>query len=126
LAEKIRLKDIQYPGKLDAARLPAVRRWRDFDEWFSAPICGYRDAADFYRNASAKNFIAGIRIPTLLVNAWNDPLLTPECMPEHLAREHPYFHLELPCEGGHCGFMTHGDEFSWAERRALEFCSLAR
>lgn len=122
LAKKIRLKAAQYPGKLDPKRLAAVRRWRDFDEWFSAPICGYRDAAEFYRNASAKNFIPGIRVPTLLVNAWNDPILTPECMPEAIAREHPFFHLELPREGGHCGFMLPGDAFSWAERRALAFC----
>ena len=125
LSEKIREKDRQYPGQLDIRRLAEVRRWRDFDEWFSAPICGYRDAADFYRNASAKNFIAGIRVPTLLVNASNDPILTPACMPVDIARDHAWFHLELPQAGGHCGFMTAGDEFSWAERRALEFCQSA-
>ena len=124
LAGKIRHKDAQYPGRLELDRLSAVRRWRDFDEWFSAPICGYRDAADFYRNASAKNFIDGIRVPTLLVNAANDPILTPECMPADIARRHAFFHFEQPPAGGHCGFMQPNDAFSWAERRALEFCSL--
>ncbi|MCB9332767.1 MAG: alpha/beta fold hydrolase [Lewinellaceae bacterium] len=123
LKHKVHHKNRQFPGRLQPERLSEVRRWRDFDEWFSAPICGYRDAADFYKQASAKNFIAGIRVPTLLVNAWNDPILTPACMPQTLAREHAFFHLELTASGGHCGFMTANDAFTWAERRALEFCS---
>lgn len=125
LSNKIRQKDAVFPGRLDMARLSEVRRWRDFDEWFSAPICGYRDAEDFYRQASAKNFIAGIRRPTLLVSAQNDPILTPECFPVETAREHPFFHLEITREGGHCGFqMPRRDAFTWSERRALEFLHL--
>jgi len=124
LLRKIRLKDAQFPGRLDLSKISDIRCWRDFDEYFSAPICGYRDAADFYRQASAKNFIAGIRVPTLLVNALNDPILTPDCMPVDLARNHPHFHLELPEEGGHCGFQGRADsEFYWSEKRALEFVS---
>ena len=122
LIKKIKVKDNQFPGRLDLAKLNLVRRWRDFDEYFSAPICGYRDAADFYQNASAKNFVAGIRIPTLLVNAQNDPILTPDCMPVHLARKHDFFHFEMPEQGGHCGFqMRDKNGFSWSELRALEF-----
>lgn len=122
LAKKIQVKSAQFPGRLDLTRLDQVRRWRDFDEYFSAPICGYRDASDFYLHASAKNFIAGLRIPTLLVNAQNDPILTPACMPVELARSHAYFYLEMPKQGGHCGFQTrYRDEFAWSERRAIEF-----
>lgn len=124
LIKKIKVKSIQYPGRLDLSKLHLVRRWRDFDEYFSAPICGYRDAADFYKNASAKNFIGGIRVPTLLVNAQNDPILTPACMPVELGRSHPFFHFEMPEHGGHCGFQNKGkDDFTWSERRALEFVS---
>jgi hypothetical protein len=123
LSEKIKRKDLQFPGRLQPEKLKDVKRWRDFDEWFSAPICGYRDAADFYRNASAKYFLAGIRRPTLLVNALNDPILTPACMPIEIARNHPYFHLELTSGGGHCGFITKSrGPHTWAEQRALAFC----
>lgn len=122
LVRKIKEKDARFPGRLDLSKLEQVRRWRDFDEHFSAPICGYRDAADFYQNASAKNFIAGIRVPTLLVNAQNDPILTQACMPTEIASEHPYFYLEMPEHGGHCGFQTRTNyEFSWSEHRALAF-----
>ena len=126
LTQKIQQKSADYPGRLDLSKLREVRRWRDFDQHFSAPICGYRDAEDFYDNSSAKNFVAGIRVPTLLVNALNDPILTAECMPTDIADGHPFFHLELPEHGGHCGFQHRdGGEFGWAERRALEFAEAA-
>jgi uncharacterized protein len=121
LSAKIRVKDALFPNIFDLTKFKDIKRWRDFDEWFAAPICGYRDAADFYRNASAKYFIDGIRIKTLLVNAKNDPILLPACYPIEIARNHPFFHLEMPETGGHCGFMMPNEEFSWAEKRALEF-----
>jgi uncharacterized protein len=123
LVQKLRTKDAQFPGRLDLSKLRNIKQWRDFDEWFSAPICGYRDAAEFYRNSSSKYFVDGIRRPTLLISAKNDPILTPGCFPVEIAREHPYFHLELTEQGGHCAFRAHNDgEFAWSERRALAFC----
>jgi len=124
LYKKIKQKAVQYPGRLDLSKFKKVRRWRDFDEYFSAPISGYTSAADFHQQASAKNFLDGIRVPTLLVSAQNDPILTPECFPIEIARTHSFFHFELTKGGGHCGFQTSEDkEFSWSERRALEFCA---
>lgn len=119
---KLREKDRHYPGRLDLDKLRHIRQWRDFDEWFSAPICNYRDADEFYYQSSARNFIGGIRRPTLLVNALNDPILTLACMPYDLAAASAYFFLETPAEGGHCGFMAKGkDAYAWSERRALAF-----
>jgi uncharacterized protein len=123
LSQKVRLKAEQYPGRLDVSRLATVRVWRDFDEAFSAALGGYRDADDFYEQASAVHFMPTIQIPILLVNAQNDPILTPECTPVELALRYPNLFLEIPRTGGHVGFMVAGDEFSWAERRALEFVS---
>ncbi len=123
LFNKLKQKAAQYPGKLDLSKFRKVRRWRDFDEYFSAPISGFASAAEFHQQASAKNFLEGIRVPTLLVSAQNDPILSPECFPIEIARAHPFFHFELTKGGGHCGFQTAAEkEFSWAERRALEFC----
>jgi uncharacterized protein len=126
LSRKIRIKETQHPGRVDLSLLEKVRVWRDFDEWFSAPLCGYRDAADFYYNSSSKNFLHALRVPALLVNAQNDPILTPSCMPFEEAKNNPFFRFEMPKTGGHCGFMTAGDMYSWAERRALEWANNER
>lgn len=122
---KIRKKASGFPNRLDMTNLRFVRRWRDFDDFFSAPINNYRDAGDFYAQASALNFMAGITIPTLLLNAQNDPLLSPECSPDWLAKTHPHIYLETPRTGGHVGFALPRDSHTYAERRALAFAKAA-
>lgn len=120
---KVQVKATRFPGTIDLSKLKSVQKWRDFDEYFSAPMCGYRSADEFYHNSSAKNFVGNTKRPTLLISALNDPILSPECFPIDLAKTHPYFHLEMPTSGGHCGFMMHNDtEFAWSEYRALQFC----
>lgn len=121
LLVKIRQKAARFPGRLDMTKLRQVKRWRDFDEFFSAPVNNYRDADDFYAQASAVNFMAGITVPVLLLNAQNDPLLSPKCSPAWLAKDHPNIYLETPLKGGHVGFMLANDPHTYAERRALAF-----
>ena len=121
LLVKIIHKAIHYPERLDMAKLRQVRCWRDFDDFFSAPINNYRDAGDFYAQSSAVNFMAGITIPTLMLNAQNDPLLSPECSPQWLAETHPHIFLETPRTGGHVGFALARDPHTYAERWALAF-----
>ncbi len=124
LLVKIRQKAVLFPGRLIMNNLSRVKVWRDFDDYFSAPVNGYRDADDFYTQASALNFMPGITVPTLLLNAGNDPLLSPECSPVWLANGHPHIFLETPRTGGHVGFLVSRDAHTYAERRALEFAQM--
>ena len=121
LSEKMRIKATQYPGVIDITRLSEVKCWRDFDELFSAPINGFESAQDFYDQASSINYLKGIQRPTLLINALNDPILTPECFPTEIAAAHPYLFLETPRKGGHVAFILAGREYAWMDLRALEF-----
>ncbi|GAB3898237.1 YheT family hydrolase [Spirosoma agri] len=121
LVSKLSQKADRFPGRLDMTKLSQVKQWRDFDDFFSAPVNGYRDAGDFYDQASAVHFMPNIAVPTLLLNAKNDPLLSPECSPGWLAESHPLVFLETPATGGHVGFMVARDPYTYAERRALAF-----
>ena len=121
LLVKLHHKASQFPGRLDMDKVRQVKRWRDFDDFFSAPVNNYRDADDFYTQASAVNFMPDITIPTLLLNAQNDPLLSPECSPVGLAEGHSCIFLETPITGGHVGFQVVRDVHTYAERRALAF-----
>ncbi|GAB4035363.1 YheT family hydrolase [Spirosoma gilvum] len=121
LIVKISEKASRFPDKLDMSKLEQIKQWRDFDEFFSAPVNNYRDADDFYTQASAINFMPGIAVPALLLNAQNDPLLSPECSPTWLAETHSRIFLETPRMGGHVGFQIARDEHTYAERRALAF-----
>ena len=123
LKKKIVIKETEFPGRVDLKKLNEIKVWRDFDEHFSAPLNNYKNAEAFYYNSSAKNFMENIQVPTLLVNALNDPILTPGCSPVDIAKVNSNIIIENPKKGGHCGFMEKGEEFAWSEYRALEFAS---
>ncbi|MCH7409371.1 alpha/beta fold hydrolase [Belliella sp. DSM 111904] len=118
---KMRLKGAQFPGLVDLELLDRVEDFTSFDTHFTAKIHGYKDAADFYSSVSADNWIADIQIPTLIINAQNDPLLYGRCYPINLAQKSRNIYLEMPIRGGHTGFMVQGQEFTWAELRFLSF-----
>ncbi|MCB0578224.1 MAG: alpha/beta fold hydrolase [Phaeodactylibacter sp.] len=122
LRAKIETKAEQFPDAVDLSKFEEIREWRDFDNFFSAPINGYEDAEDFYRQASARNFMAGTDRPVLLVNAVNDPILPPECSPVSLCEQHDKIFLEMPQKGGHVGFTLPRAGYAWSEYRAVEWC----
>ncbi|CAG1011089.1 hypothetical protein BURK2_04176 [Burkholderiales bacterium] len=109
--------------------LPAIRRaftLKAFDNAVTAPMFGYRDAVDYWRRASSKPELADIAVPTLVLNAKNDPFLPAAALP-HPHEVSPALTLEQPEEGGHVGFLTgpFPGRLDWLPRRLLEFFSLA-
>lgn len=119
--KKIQVKAAQFPGVVDLANYKKVKKWADFDTYFTAPVNGFDSAQAFYHFASCKFFMEGISIPTLLVNAQNDPILTPECNPVQLAESNANFHLEMPAQGGHVGFTSRDKDYSFMATRGWEF-----
>ena len=121
LRRKIREKAAAFPSGISTAGLDRIRTFREFDGAYTAPLNGFHSAEDYWSRASSKPSLAGITIPTLLVNARNDPFLGPKCFPREEAVANPHLHLELPESGGHLGFLTFAQEY-WSETRAVEFC----
>jgi hypothetical protein len=101
LSDKIRLKDQQFPGRLRMDKLDEVKKIRDFDEHFTAPMYGFTDADDFYAKASSGPFIPDIRIPTLLVNALNDPFLPESCYPYEAVSDSPHMDNRIRARTDH-------------------------
>lgn len=93
----------QHPGLFDAARLTAARNLYEFDDIFTAPLHGFRNADDYYARASAKPHLPRIRIPALLLNAGNDPFVPARSLPTS-AQAGAWVTLWQPREGGHVGF----------------------
>ena len=83
-----------------------MRRWADFDRWFSAPLSGYDDLDAYYHYLSSGHFVAGTTAPVLIVNALNDPIVPLACTPVELGRRHPLVTVETPALGGHVGFRA--------------------
>jgi predicted alpha/beta-fold hydrolase len=122
LRRKIKDKMALFPGQLDETGLGQIRDFQGFDDRYTAPLHGFRDAADYWARCSARPFIPDIRVPTLIVNAADDPFLGPSCYPIGEARANPYVHLEVPDHGGHVGFILFNREGDyWSELRAADF-----
>jgi predicted alpha/beta-fold hydrolase len=122
LVAKIEKKAISFPDQFDVRGIRSVRQFRQFDDRYTAPIHGFRDAADYWKQSSSLRYLRGINVPTLLLNARDDPFLTRESFPYSDARENADLFLETPESGGHVGFidLANGIE-RWCERRAVEF-----
>lgn len=121
LKKKMLIKAAQFPGKVNIQGIDEIEHFIDFDNQFTAPINGFKDADDFYRHSSCENHLDGIKTNALLLNARNDPMLPEACFPADIAAEHPYLWLEMPLRGGHVGFTSTSGSFAWSEIRALEF-----
>ncbi|MEM9934729.1 MAG: alpha/beta fold hydrolase [Bacteroidota bacterium] len=121
LNKKLKIKQQQFPGKIDVGkRLP--RTIFDFDNRFTGPLHGFEGAVDYYTRSSSKPYLSRIQVPTLLINALDDPFLSDKCYPMELAADHPYLYLETPEMGGHVGFNPGGRKgFFWSEKRVGEF-----
>ncbi|GAB3934090.1 YheT family hydrolase [Larkinella terrae] len=123
LKRKVFEKAALMPGAIPTEGLQKVRTLREFDNLFTSQLHGFRDAEDYYEQSSALQYLDKIAIPTLIVNAKNDPFLSRECFPEELARQLPNVWMEFPTQGGHCGFAPAGPNKTvyWSEERALRF-----
>ena len=119
LRAKMEAKARHFPREIVLGR---ARTFREFDDRYTAPLHGFRDADDYWERSSSRQFLRGIRVPTLLLNALNDPFLAPECFPLGEAEASAALHLETPASGGHVGFLDFRCGLQpWSERRAVEF-----
>ncbi|MBK1884460.1 alpha/beta fold hydrolase [Luteolibacter pohnpeiensis] len=122
LRKKMLAKALAFPDQLDVSGIGQIRTFQQFDDRFTGPIHGFRDADDYWTRSSSRQFLSNIKVPTLLVNAANDPFLSEACFPIEEAESSSYFHLEMPATGGHVGFPTYPNTHGWwSEMRAIEF-----
>ncbi len=116
----------RHPELAPLRHVAAARTLWAFDDAFTAPLHGYRDAADYYARASALPFLANIRLPTLLLNAEDDPFLPVDVLTEvrEAVRHNEHVEIEFPARGGHVGFTAGRRPWNpwyYGEWRAAEF-----
>ena len=112
---------------ISAQALRAARTLYAFDDLYTAPMHGYRDADDYWQRASSKPWLKSITVPTLIVHAHNDPFLSASTFPD-AGQISPAITLELPRQGGHVGFVNgpFPGHLTWLPNRLLEFFAAHR
>ena len=120
LKNKLKQKIDLYPNKgFGIKDIQKVRSFHDFDNLYTAPFHGFKDADDYYQKNSSRHFIKSIKTPTLLINALDDPFLSESCYPYKEAKENSFLTFEYPKYGGHVGFYAHAK--TWIEKRVIHF-----
>ncbi len=106
----------RFPGLFDRARLRASRTFREFDNLYTAPLHGFRDVDHYWTSSSSGPWLEHISVPTLVVNARNDPFLPEAALLAATRKAAQCVLLELPRSGGHVGFPSR-----WLSRRLIDF-----
>ena len=126
LRGRIRRKAAAWPGLYDLRPLAAVKTVRQFDEAFTAPHHGFRDAADYYHRASAMRVIGRIHVPALSITADDDPFVPAAPFRDPIVSGNPTLTVVITPGGGHCAFVEHpgpGYDGYWAEREVVRFAT---
>ncbi|GAB2978670.1 alpha/beta fold hydrolase [Mucilaginibacter puniceus] len=120
LKNKVRKLDIHHPGIVDITVLDRITSLRDFNANFTAPFFGFQSSDDYYASGSCLDSLRKIAVPTLVVNAQNDPFLSKTSYPKDIANSSDYIFLDMPKRGGHSAFPISTTE-SWMPNRVENF-----
>lgn len=122
LRVKMTEKAQTFPDLIDVSGFDQIQSFHEFDDLYTAPLHGFKDAADYWAKSSALGRLKDIRVPALMVNAADDPFLSAKCFPESPSVLGNHVRLDSPKWGGHVGFVEHSRSgYYWSERRALTF-----
>lgn len=122
LKQKATQKLVQYPGLFDRDTMLASRNMYEFDNVVTAPLHGFRNTEDYWSQATTRPLLPHIQVPTLVLNARNDPFLPAEALPSR-HEVSAAVELEQPKHGGHAGFMTgpFPGRIDWLSRRVFGY-----
>ncbi|MFM0596092.1 hydrolase [Paraburkholderia dilworthii] len=122
LKQKATQKLVQYPGLFDRDTMLASRNMYEFDNVVTAPLHGFRNTEDYWSQATTRPLLPYIQVPTLVLNARNDPFLPAEALPSR-HEVSAAVELEQPKHGGHAGFMTgpFPGRIDWLARRVFGY-----
>jgi len=94
----------RFPALFDETRMRRARTFREFDDLYTAPMHGFRGVDHYWSSSASGPFLEHIRVPTLVLNARNDPFLPEEALLAASRKAAPCVTLEFPRRGGHVGF----------------------
>jgi len=111
----------RFPGMFDGAAAKKARTLREFDDVVTAPVHGFMGVDDYYTRASSKPWLTSIRVPTLVLNAKDDPFLPARYLPR-ADEVSATVTIDFPERGGHVGFVIgFPGKIDWLPGRLMHF-----
>lgn len=119
--KKIKSKAAQFPDRFSTEGLDDILRLDALLEKYVLQVDGFDTKEEYYEKWSSAQFLSAIQVPLLIVNAQNDPLISPECFPYQECASSEYVFLETPKYGGHTGFSKKKEGLPWYVFRINDF-----
>jgi predicted alpha/beta-fold hydrolase len=126
LKERVRLKERLSPGSFRLEGLAGVKTIYQFDDRFTAQSFGFGTADNYYATQSSNQFLDRIRVPALLVQAKDDPLIPFEVYSHPAFSSNPHLRLVTVEQGGHLGFLSSQPPRFWLDRVLLDWMTEVR
>ncbi|MGH9629618.1 MAG: YheT family hydrolase [Bryobacteraceae bacterium] len=123
LKERIRKRSRSLPGVYALEALDRVKSVYEFDDRITAPSFGFGSADNYYATQSSSRFLHSIRVPTLIIQAKDDPLIPFEIFGNDAIRDNPHIEFLAVDHGGHLGFLSHRPPHFWLDRAILHWIS---
>ena len=126
LKNRMRRKALCFPGRFALEPLDTIKTVREFDDVYTAPHFGFKDASDYYHRASAMRVIDRVRVPARIITAEDDPFVPTVPFRDAIVRSNPNLDVTITTHGGHCAFIADardGSDGYWAEHEILAFAT---
>ena len=126
LRAKVRAKRHLLPADIREAAVRAARTLRAFDDAATARLYGFRDSDHYYAASGSARYLHAIRVPTLLVQAMDDPFVDAESIPRDVIAANPCLATAFTEAGGHVGFIAGSPRRPafWAEAQVARFLAV--
>lgn len=121
LKDRIRRKNRLSPDVYTLEHLPKIKTIEDFDDHYTARMFGFGTAANYFRTQSSNQYLERIRVPALLVQSKDDPLIPFRVFDYPAIRSNPCLTLLAVEHGGHLGFLARGKDRFWLDGTVLEW-----
>jgi predicted alpha/beta-fold hydrolase len=126
LKARMRRKAAAFPDRFSTEPLARIRTVRDFDEAYTAPFFGFRDATDYYYRAASLRVVDRIAVPALIVSSADDPFVPAASFADPALERNPSITVRVTAHGGHCAFVgarSGVHDGYWAEWAVMQFLS---
>ena len=122
LKKKVLKKLDNFPGLFDGAAVAECTTLYQFDNLVTAPLHGFSNTDEYWTLSSSKPWLKHIQVPTLVINARNDPFMPSSFLPAQTDVSYSVL-LEFPAEGGHVGFLSSPfpGNLTWLPQRIVRF-----
>ncbi|CAK9093275.1 unnamed protein product [Durusdinium trenchii] len=116
----------KFRDRVDLKRVLLATRLSQIESALICPLMGYATPAEYYEANNPRPFLHKVSVPTLVVNAEDDPVISLHTLPFDELKRNPRIYVAVTKRGGHIGWGSGGlGAGAWTDSMAAHFLQAA-